>query len=552
MRLYREEKSDVVQRLFDLREANLNTYNELEKAYYYLDKAGFTIGKDPSLAMNYLERVDAKTLEASDSLKVSYYQIRGQYYYMRVQFDSAFLELKQGYNAAMELGDTLSMGRIAIGLGGMQSILGYDQSAIEYLMRALELDPENLVLANNLGSVLTGQRQYFKAKEILDKHVAVLQSSNLDLEEIMFKLTYIHLLQEMGKWEEAKEILNKLSLKIVGPAQEFNYHCFVILQKAHENSGDLNAYLDRIIDTLGKSGYSELFYNLSDWDDRMPLKTYYSHVKSNIQQIDTSILGSLSFSVYYRLLAEMTEAEGRQIQAANLRSRSAESMKASLQSLLKSKDVDLVNRLDLFKLERKYAQSKLQSENYRLTSKRRDLIQIFLLILLAMITFFWYRQHRLNKDNQELNQGLIEQKQKELQILERERETSKKLIELSARILETSKNLKSKLSYLPEKNSAGIRETLEELDYILFLDKSIDTTVLSSGYDFEKIDFLKGMIESQRNVLSLSLDNYRPKEIGVTLNLSYSYVRNVQSRLRKLLKDHGYETFEDLKRDLES
>lgn len=105
---------------------------------------------------------------------------------------------------------------------------------------------------------------------------------------------------------------------------------------------------------------------------------------------------------------------------------------------------------------------------------------------------------------------------------------------------------------LPEKNLPGVRESLEDLDYILFLNKSVDTTVISKGYDFKKLEFLNDLIESQKQVLSLSLDNYRLKEIAVTLNLSYSYVRNVQSRLRKKLKDEGYETFEDLKIALEA
>lgn len=139
-----------------------------------------------------------------------------------------------------------------------------------------------------------------------------------------------------------------------------------------------------------------------------------------------------------------------------------------------------------------------------------------------------------------------------MELLKRERETSKKLVELSTRILETSKELKRKLVNLPEKNLPGVRESLEDLDYILFLNKSVDTTVISKGYDFKKLEFLNDLIESQKQVLSLSLDNYRLKEIAVTLNLSYSYVRNVQSRLRKKLKDEGYETFEDLKIALEA
>ena len=215
-----------------------------------------------------------------------------------------------------------------------------------------------------------------------------------------------------------------------------------------------------------------------------------------------------------------------------------------------SKKTDMTNRLDLFELERKYAKNKHESEAVSLNLKINNIILFFGTLLLLVILFAYFRQRRLMARNNSLLKDLFRQKQSELEILGREKETSKKLVELSARILETSKDLKSKLVNLPEKNLPGIRESLEDLDYILFLNKSVDTTVIAKGYDFSKVDFLSDLIDSQRQVLSLSLDNYRPKEIAVTLNLSYSYVRNVQSRLRKKIKDEGYDTFEALKVDL--
>lgn len=169
-----------------------------------------------------------------------------------------------------------------------------------------------------------------------------------------------------------------------------------------------------------------------------------------------------------------------------------------------------------------------------------------------MIVFAYARQKRLIARNNTLTLDLFYQKQNELEILEREKLMFKKLVELSTRILETSKDLKLKLANLPEKNLPGIRESLEDLDYILFLNKSVDTTVIAKGYDFSKVAFLSELNDSQRQILSLSLDNYRPKEMGVTLNLSYSYIRNVQSRLRKKIKDEGYDTFEALKADLDA
>lgn len=544
-------EADKIQSYWDSERAK-GKFSELDEAYYNLGQGIYWLFQDTQKCIAYLRKVPEALVASSDSLSLSYNNILGQYYFQTNNLEMSLNTMQKAFSAAMELGDTTEMGRMATNLGGINSILGFEKAASEYLIRAQSYDPNNLILANNLASVLTGQKQFTKAKEILDRFKPFLTSEKIDPEHMVYRLTYVHLLQEMGLWDDARMYLAKIDINSLSPVQHYNYYSFHVLQREHDNATDLDDYMDRILKDNGAEGYSELFYYLSGWYTRVKMKRIHNHFAAHISALDTSVFDLMSMSVYFDLLGASYEKQGNMIKASQMKSKSVGYLKDHYAEKLESQETDLSNRLELFDLERRYAKTKHKAEAVDLRLRLNNLILLFGALLLIVISIAYVRQTRLKARNESLSLDLFRQKQSELDLLERERETSKKLVELSSRILETSKDLKMKLVNLPEKNLPGIRESLEDLDYILFLNKSVDTTVIAKGYDFNKVAFLSDLIDSQRQVLSLSLDNYRPKEIAVTLNLSYSYVRNVQSRLRKKLKDEGYETFESLKAELEA
>ena len=544
-------EADKIQTFYDS-ERSKGGFSEIDEAYYNLGQGVYWLFQDTQKTIAYLRKVPESLVAASDSLSLAYNNILGQYYFQVNNLELSLTTMQKAFSAAMELGDTIEMGRMATNLGGINSILGFEKAASEYLLRAQSYDPNNLILANNLASVLTGQKQFKKAKEILERFKEFLTNENPNPDHMVYRLTYVHLLQEMGLWEDSKTYLTAIDINALSPVQHYNYYSFHLLQREHDNSQDLNAYMDSILYNQGSAGYSELFYYLSGWSTRAKMKRIRNHFSNHMNALDTTVFDLMSLSVYFDILGESFEKQGNLIKASQMKTKSVGYLKDHYAEKLESQETDLSNRLQLFVLERRYAKTKLESESVALRLKLNNIILFSGTLLLGVISFAFVRQNRLKARNESLSLDLFRQKQSELELLERERETSKKLVELSSRILDTSKELKMKLVNLPEKNLPGIRESLEDLDYILFLNKSVDTTVIAKGYDFTKVAFLSDLIDSQRQVLSLSLDNYRPKEIAVTLNLSYSYVRNVQSRLRKKLKDEGYETFEALKAVLEA
>lgn len=544
-------EADKIQSYWDAERAK-GKFSELDEAYYNLGQGMNSLFQDTQKCMAYIKKVPESLTVSSDSLSLYYNNILGQYYFQTNNLEMSLNAMQKAFSAAMELGDTIEMGRMATNLGGINSILGFEKAASEYLIRAQSYNPHNLILANNLASVLTGQKQFNKAKEILDRFKQFLTNEKPNAEHMVYRLTYVHLLQEMGLWDDARMYLAKIDINALSPVQHYNYYSFHVLQREHDNTSDLDAYMDGILEDNGVEGYSELFYYLSGWSTRAKMKRIHNHFATHISALDTSVFDLMSMSVYFDLLRESYEKQGNMIKASQMKTKSVGYLKDHYTEKLESQETDLSNQLELFDLERRYAKTKHKAEAVDLRLRLNNLVLLFGTLLLIVISIAYVRQTRLKKRNESLSLDLFRQKQSELDLLERERETSKKLVELSSRILETSKDLKMKLVNLPEKNLPGIRESLEDLDYILFLNKSVDTTVIAKGFDFNKVPFLSDLIDSQRQVLSLSLDNYRPKEIAVTLNLSYSYVRNVQSRLRKKLKDEGYETFESLKAELEA
>ena len=76
---------------------------------------------------------------------------------------------------------------------------------------------------------------------------------------------------------------------------------------------------------------------------------------------------------------------------------------------------------------------------------------------------------------------------------------------------------------------------------------SSDLEILNQDHGYLKKSDFASLNDTQKRVLILSVEQYKPKEIAATLGLSYAYVRNVQVQLRKLIQQNGFSSFQELK-----
>ena len=98
------------------------------------------------------------------------------------------------------------------------------------------------------------------------------------------------------------------------------------------------------------------------------------------------------------------------------------------------------------------------------------------------------------------------------------------------------------------KLSHAVQRELEQLSKI---DNAVNIQAAHEIFEakMEYLEFsdFKELNETQKRILVLSVENYRAKEIALALNLSYPYVRNVQTKLRKILHSLNLANFSDVK-----
>ena len=527
----------------------LNSLPSVARFYYHASICRSILYSDRDSANLLIEKMLAVP-EIIELDSMTAYELKGLAFYYRNMLDSSLLYMKKAYKISLKQNFKGVIGSFATNLGGLYSLNGNPHSATEYLIRALSYDSTNSVLINNLASVLILEDRYEEASDLFKKFPEKLVESKKDPQLFNFKLTYVNLNQKIGNWQVSKNWLNSINMDEVPEMQKINYNLFKLEQLNHDEPQSIRHYLNNLITTSGWDFYNNMFYTFSDVLCTKEYEALAEHFENNIEKLDTSEYDDLCFSTYYHLLGNRFSKWGNHRLASKYFKAGKERYFAYDIASDKAEKSDLGSQLELIQMEQKRVEANNNAEVAQLELRRNKIITYFSVSFLIGGLFVGIRWKRLTDKNLKLNKDLFEQKKNELEILEREKLTSKKLIELSARVLEKSKDLKHTISGLPDTSNPRIRKSLDDLDYLLLMNKSVDTTVISRGYALEQFSFLDGITDSQRNVLSLSLDGYRPKEIAVTLNLSYSYVRNVQSKLRKILKNQGFDNFEDFKNDI--
>ena len=537
------------QKFLDAWEKKLSILPNVANFYYQTVRCRQMIPTDKDSAQYLINQMLlVPGLIQLDSMSV--FELKSIKYYYEGKIDSALVYMKKGYEISLKQGYKKVIGSFATSLGGLYSLSGQSKSATEYLLRALSYDSTNTVLINNLASVLILENRYEEAEALFKKYPEKLEKSNNDASSLNYKLTYIHLNQKLNNWDVSRNWLRSIGTKEIPEVQRVNYELFELEQLNHDKPDLIRGYLNDVIKSKGWAFYNTLFYTLSDVIGTQDYAILAEHFERNIEQLDTNNFDDLCFAAYYQLLGDKNSKNGNYRLASDYFRRAKNRFIAYAKESDKAEKSDLFSQLELIRMEQRREEAHRNAEIAQLELRRNKIITYFSVSILIGGLFVGIRWKRLTDKNLRLSTDLIEQKRNELEILEREKETSKKLIELSARVLEKSKDLKQTINNFPDKSNPEIRKSLEDLDYILMLNKSVDTTVITRGYNFDDFSYLEEITDSQRNVLSLTLDGYRPKEIAVTLNLSYSYVRNVQSKLRKILKNQGFDDFEDFKNEI--
>ena len=216
-----------------------------------------------------------------------------------------------------------------------------------------------------------------------------------------------------------------------------------------------------------------------------------------------------------------------------------------------TKFADINNNLKLIDLE-----DQLNTRNIELihtkneNNKNRIIIGLMIasLIVLTSLAFFIFQNRNQKIKNAELE---LVNKSQETEFLEREARLNSRITNLSKIIIDKSKFLAETIKQGPYSNEPEIHAVQKELEQLSLIDVAVNIQAANEIFETQpsylQFNAFKDLNETQSRILVLSVENYRAKEIATSLNLSYAYVRNVQTKLRKILSTLNIENFRDVK-----
>jgi DNA-binding CsgD family transcriptional regulator len=135
-------------------------------------------------------------------------------------------------------------------------------------------------------------------------------------------------------------------------------------------------------------------------------------------------------------------------------------------------------------------------------------------------------------------------RENEIVVLQKEKELKEKTITLAQSVLvqvsKLSENIRNS-SFSKDPQVLLLKQDLDRLSELStsFSELDIQNDVAYSEFDylFDKIPSLAPLNQTERKILILTIMGSRPKEIGSVLALNDQYVRNVKSKIKKLLPE---------------
>lgn len=480
-----------------------------------------------------------------------YYQIQGSKQYMDGEYNSAIKNFESGLEIAQKLEDTSSIIIFSVNLGATSNALGLQGAAQNYFVSAYELDTSNLMLLNNIASILIQQQRFEEAEVYLNKKLnQILDFESKSYSNIMLRLTYTGLKQSQGDWKTSNLIIKSLKDSDIPYSHNMVFNSFWIkdsISRFEDNDAQI-LYLN----SLSREGLSDLLLEFIDdfYDGKLPeIREYYA---KNINRLIGEDYGDEYQACLISLEAYNARKNGNYTLAYQLENQAKHLIYLSMKTENARQAVDIQKEIDLVRLKQSNKLINEKLEYIQDVSKLKNTVIGISIVFIIGLSIGIIQFRRISIKNAELKDELLHQKEAERNALERENEANKRVISISDLIIQRARDLKKEVSNIAVNDRDVLKPSLEIIDHILLVNSTVNTTKTVRKVDFSAFPFLTdNLTDSQLKILGLTLEEYKPKEISAALDLSYAYVRNVQSKIRKLLRDEGFEEFQDFQRHIE-
>lgn len=484
-------------------------------------------------------------------------QLVGSYYYVTNNFDSSRLTFTEGYLLSKRIKDERSTERFANNLGAIAFQSGLYGTAAFYFAEANRINKSigshNPVLINNLAACYLNEGKIKLALELISGLENELRLENSTYEGFLTRLNYIEALTNSNQINLAKSYITASNWRQIPESLKGEYLVNRLKISKAEGWKDLNTIIQ------------EFKYDLPTY--KLKLLHKFGNGIIEIYHINPLILdileinqpkdldgeASLNAKHYlYHLLSKQAQKKGNYHRALDyiLESNKSLTQYNNLNDSIKIADTE--SKINFTELEDKFRASQIELSHSKDLNKRNQTI-IFLVSFLSFI-FLGLGYYIYQNRNQKIRLAALEleAKSKEAEFLEQEQRLNSRILALSKIVIDKSKALAETIKKGPYSNEPEIHAVQKELERMSMIDAAVnlnpDIDIFENMPSYVDLPIFGELGETHKRVLILSVENYKAKEISTTLNLSYAYVRNVQTKLRKHLIALKIEQFSELKK----
>jgi DNA-binding CsgD family transcriptional regulator len=276
-------------------------------------------------------------------------------------------------------------------------------------------------------------------------------------------------------------------------------------------------------------------------------KLYSPNLDSLIYMYDVELKTSTdiySSIVYCDLISHIVNGRGDKTGADIWSNRSIKHQLELSQLKDSLQDKDIENEIAQVELNHRISE-KQKIINQASTKNKFILIGLLCAVIVLVALLIVLRLILRNRKNStqilELEKTMREN---EIVVLQKEKELKEKTITLAQSVLvqvsKLSENIRNS-SFSKDPQVLLLKQDLDRLSELStsFSELDIQNDVAYSEFDylFDKIPSLAPLNQTERKILILTIMGSRPKEIGSVLALNDQYVRNVKSKIKKLLPE---------------
>lgn len=511
--------------------SRLNMYKIGVDSFYNGQKQALVIGvnlKDTNILLNSLGNLSTG-------------------YLMNGEIDTGLYYSRLGYDVAMKSKKKHFIYFFAVNLGYVMNSRMLQGSAQLYFEQALKVLPtediDNLILLNNLFSIMITEKNHSDAEIFWTKHFEKLKLDKSTYEGQLISINRALLYQGEKKWKESKICIDQI--KNVTPVAQLkiNFLRLQLTQADNQNQDYSKLLTDNkklILDEFPYSFIEIAHFILNEIKHNpqfLSLNDFLNLEKQAGGELE--LQKDFNNSSLYFFKAGLYENAG-DFRNAYLTSKIALDLKNKFYDQeSESRHADLAEKMRLGNLIDQIESSKIELESQNKQTKIFQVFTILLILLSILILYVVYRERKHGVLREQLLVKELENEKLLAENLAIENDLNNRIITLSKMIISKVESINKLLSSINENNyHSGIKEVRSEFLNIQNAVSDAQPQLadkLLEDYSNIQIDFPEISLLSitEKRIFVLSVNGYPTKEIAGLLGLTSQYVNNARTSIRK-------------------